>query len=199
MDAARNKLVTEHLEIARAVAQQCANQFNLQHLFDDLLGYANQGLVEAAGRYSPAAGTRFSTFCWTRVRGAVIDGIRKHYFGRQQLACHETGEASRPFHIAYTARDGRDQLPASSTVVDDPEAEVDGRRLRRALLGALAALPDTQRDIVVRKHCRNELIHEIAADLGIHRSNAARQHMAGLRSLRDALEAVTPGGREVWQ
>jgi RNA polymerase sigma factor for flagellar operon FliA len=185
MDAVRNKLITEHLDVARSIAQQVASQFHLQHVFDDLLGYANQGLVEAAGRYSPSANIRFSTFCWTRVRGAVIDGIRKQFFGR-----HKMSDGSRPSHVAYAAKDTSEQLRATSVPLQDPEAALDGRRVRTALVEALAALPEAQREIVVRKHCRNELIHEIAADLGIHRSNAARQHMAGLRTLRSALGEV---------
>ncbi|HEY0870414.1 MAG TPA: sigma-70 family RNA polymerase sigma factor [Acidothermaceae bacterium] len=188
MDAARNKLITEHLDIAHAIAHQIANEFYLQHVFDDLLGYANQGLVEAAGRYSPSADTRFRTFCWTRVRGAVIDGIRKQFFGRRKMS-----DGGRPSHVSYLAKGTSGQPRATPVPLHDPEAALDYRRVRTALVQALAALPEAQREIVIRKHCRNELIHEIAADLGIHRSNAARQHMAGLRALRSALGELGAG------
>ncbi len=191
MDASRNKLVTDHLDIARLIAHKCAAEFNLHHLFDDLLGYAHQGLVEAADRYCPSADNKFSTFCWIRVRGAVIDGIRKNSFGRRQFESQEDGGAGRPVHVTYDSVN-RDNF-ASPAEPDDPEERIDGSRQRRALLQALVALPDAQREIVVRKHCRNELIHEIAADLGMHRSHAARQHMAGLRTLRAALDEASAG------
>lgn len=193
MDALRKKLVTDHLDIARSIAHKCAADFNLLHLFDDLLGYAHQGLVEAASRFSPSADNTFSTFCWARVRGAVIDGIRKTHSGRQKLQPEDGAGAGRPVHIAYDGlrSDRREQIELRTTGVEDAEGRVDGSRQRRALLEALAALPDAQRQIVVRKHCRNEPIHEIASDLGIHRSHAARQHMAGLRTLRAALDGAS--------
>ena len=60
----RRKLIADHMEMAAAIAADCAARFNLFPLlpYDDVLGYAQQGLVEAANRYSPENGTNFRTF-----------------------------------------------------------------------------------------------------------------------------------------
>jgi len=42
---------------------------------DDLIGYGQVGLSDAARAYDPARGVKFSTFAYYRVRGAIYDGI----------------------------------------------------------------------------------------------------------------------------
>jgi RNA polymerase sigma factor for flagellar operon FliA len=44
---------------------------------DDLIQAGMLGLLEAARRYDPAQGTSFSTFAEPRIRGAMLDEIRK--------------------------------------------------------------------------------------------------------------------------
>jgi RNA polymerase sigma factor for flagellar operon FliA len=44
---------------------------------DDLIGYGQVGLVEAAREFDPARGTRFATFAYYRIRGAIYDGLAK--------------------------------------------------------------------------------------------------------------------------
>ena len=42
---------------------------------DDLIGYGQVGLSEAAKAYDPSRGVKFSTFAYYRVRGAIFDGL----------------------------------------------------------------------------------------------------------------------------
>jgi RNA polymerase sigma factor for flagellar operon FliA len=42
---------------------------------DDLIGYGQIGLSEAAKAYDPTRGVKFSTFAYYRVRGAIFDGL----------------------------------------------------------------------------------------------------------------------------
>lgn len=43
---------------------------------DDLVSYGNMGLLDAIERYDPARMVKFQTYAMTRIRGAVIDGLR---------------------------------------------------------------------------------------------------------------------------
>ncbi len=50
-----------------------------QHVeFDELVSLGNAGLAEAASRYDPSRGASFSTFAWYRVKGSIVDGLRKN-------------------------------------------------------------------------------------------------------------------------
>jgi RNA polymerase sigma factor for flagellar operon FliA len=44
---------------------------------DDLIGYGQIGLVEAANEFDASRGTRFATFAYYRIRGAIYDGLAK--------------------------------------------------------------------------------------------------------------------------
>ncbi len=44
---------------------------------DDLIGYGQVGLAEAARDYDPEHGTQFTTFAYYRIRGAILDGLSR--------------------------------------------------------------------------------------------------------------------------
>ncbi len=44
---------------------------------DDLIGYGQLGLAEAARDFDPDRGVKFSTFAYYRIRGAIYDGMTK--------------------------------------------------------------------------------------------------------------------------
>jgi len=44
---------------------------------EDLISYGQVGLVEAARDFDPARGSRFSTYAYYRIRGAIYDGLSK--------------------------------------------------------------------------------------------------------------------------
>ncbi len=44
---------------------------------NDLIGYGQVGLAEAARDFDPSRGLQFSTFAYYRVRGAILDGLAK--------------------------------------------------------------------------------------------------------------------------
>ncbi|MBX3160511.1 MAG: sigma-70 family RNA polymerase sigma factor [Deltaproteobacteria bacterium] len=76
--AERARLVEEHLELARQAAAVVYKRVKAYVAYDELLSYANVGLVEAAQRYEPGRGASFRTFAWYRVHGAVIDALRRN-------------------------------------------------------------------------------------------------------------------------
>jgi RNA polymerase sigma factor for flagellar operon FliA len=44
---------------------------------DDLIGYGELGLAEAAHDFNPERGVQFSTYAYYRIRGAIFDGLAK--------------------------------------------------------------------------------------------------------------------------
>lgn len=56
---------------------------------EDLIGYGQIGLAEAANSYNPARGVKFSTFAYYRIRGAVYDGLGKMAWFRQAARANQ--------------------------------------------------------------------------------------------------------------
>lgn len=206
LDEFRQKLIADHMEMAGAIASECLLKYNLASLlpYDDLLAYARAGLVEAAHNYDPGTGTQFRSYSWTRIRGAVLDGVRKN--SRYSRAyCGEAKESddisARPAQIASgvghstTFADAADNLPDIASLRYSPEEAVDASRLRATLLRAIEALPARDRDVILRHYFRGEPIKDIAQDYGFYVQTIVRFHSRSLAQLREAL-SDTQGGDE---
>jgi len=185
----RQKLIADHMEMAAAIAADCAARFNLFALlpYDDVLGYAQQGLVEAANRYSPENGTNFRTFSWTRIKGAIIDGVRKHSregYTRAAGAPDQRHEGPGPRRSSAPALD---TLTDEESVLNPAEARLDNKRLRASLLKAIDALPARQREVTLRHYYRGEELVTISKDQGLSHDYVGRIHTSSLRQLRSSL------------
>lgn len=73
----RERLITEHMPMARRIALRLARNTSLSGQSDDVVSVAMMGLVEAANRYEPKNGEPFGAFANKRVRGAVLDELRR--------------------------------------------------------------------------------------------------------------------------
>jgi RNA polymerase sigma factor for flagellar operon FliA len=73
----RNKLIAEHVEMARRIALRVARRVPEWMSYDDLIASAMVGLTEAADRYDAARGEPFVGFAEKRIRGAVLDELRR--------------------------------------------------------------------------------------------------------------------------
>jgi RNA polymerase sigma factor for flagellar operon FliA len=67
----------EHVPLARSIVNNLSVSLGPTVSRDDLYSAATLGLVEAAHRYDETKGAKFSTFAYMRVRGAVMDCLRR--------------------------------------------------------------------------------------------------------------------------
>ncbi len=72
----RSALVTENINMARRIAAMLARRLP-PGLTDDVQSAALLGLVEAARRFHPGRGDSFPAFAAKRVRGAILDELRR--------------------------------------------------------------------------------------------------------------------------
>ena len=74
----RDALVMEHAEMVRRVALHMADRLDGAVDPDDLIQTGLVGLLEAAERYSPMDNIPFEAYVLPRVRGAMLDSLRKN-------------------------------------------------------------------------------------------------------------------------
>lgn len=73
-DDARVREAMELLDaVARGVARQLGSRFDL----DDLKGYAHEAITDVVHKFDEGRGVSFRSFARLRLRGAIIDGLRK--------------------------------------------------------------------------------------------------------------------------
>jgi RNA polymerase sigma factor for flagellar operon FliA len=225
---ARDRLIADNMQMAAACAVTFAANTNLLQILprDDVHAYAQQGLVEAANRYNPDCGVDFRTFSRNRIRGAVLDGARKH----------RVEGYSRKLHLKFQALEDEQQVPEGYRVqiffdsfrafrnaneagktefadhsvtdshhepvdaeADAPDALLDRQRLRKTLLDAINALPPRERTLTLRHYYSDEKLRDISAEDGVGYDVLRRVHASSLRHLRSALSSSSPRARETVQ
>ena len=76
----RDALVLDHLGLLHHIVGRMA--FDVPGVIDrdDLLGWGMIGLVAAADGWDPARGLKFSTYAFPKIRGAILDELRRADF-----------------------------------------------------------------------------------------------------------------------
>jgi RNA polymerase sigma factor for flagellar operon FliA len=76
----RDKLILDHVPLLKHIAGRLALDLPARIEREDLVGYGMVGLIQAADAWDPARGLKFSTFAYPKIRGAILDELRKQDF-----------------------------------------------------------------------------------------------------------------------
>jgi RNA polymerase sigma factor for flagellar operon FliA len=114
----RSALVTENIHMAKRIASMLARRLP-PGLADDVQSAALLGLVEAARRFHPGRGDSFPAFAAKRVRGAILDELRRGDMlpRRARQAARRVREAVRSLEHSL-GRIPRDEEIAAHLCVD---------------------------------------------------------------------------------
>ncbi len=74
---ARHMLILQHLPLVRHLAGRVAVKLPAFIQQEDLEGYGVIGLMEALEKYDPAMGNSFDSYAYHRIRGAMLDEVRR--------------------------------------------------------------------------------------------------------------------------
>ena len=75
--ALKEKLILHYAPIVKYVAGRLMVHIGQNVEFDDLVGYGIFGLIDAIEKFDPAKGVKFETYASFRIRGTIIDNIRR--------------------------------------------------------------------------------------------------------------------------
>lgn len=73
----RNELVMHYSYIARTVAIEMRSTYHKYATVDEMINQGVIALIESLDRFDLGHGVKFSTFAFTKVRGSIIDYVRK--------------------------------------------------------------------------------------------------------------------------
>jgi RNA polymerase sigma factor FliA len=76
----RDKLILDHIPLLQHIVGRMSLDVPGRVLRDDLFGWGMRGLIEAADGFDFARGLAFSTFAYPRIRGAILDEMRRMDF-----------------------------------------------------------------------------------------------------------------------
>jgi RNA polymerase sigma factor for flagellar operon FliA len=75
--AEREALILEHLPLLHHIVGRLALELPARIDREDLTGYGMIGLVAAADSFDAGRGLQFSTYAYSRIRGAILDELRR--------------------------------------------------------------------------------------------------------------------------
>lgn len=75
--AIREQLIIEYAPLVKLVAGRLSMYLGYTVEFDDLVGYGIFGLIDAIDKFDYGKGIKFETYASLRIRGAILDQIRK--------------------------------------------------------------------------------------------------------------------------
>lgn len=73
----REQLIVEYAPLVRLVAGRMGMYLGYTVEYDDLIGYGVFGLIDAIDKFELTKGVKFETYASLRIRGSILDQIRK--------------------------------------------------------------------------------------------------------------------------
>jgi len=73
----REKIIIEYSNLVKIVAGRLSIYLGYNVEYDDLVGYGIFGLIDAIDKYDVGKGIKFETYASLRIRGSILDQIRK--------------------------------------------------------------------------------------------------------------------------
>ena len=73
----REKIIIEYASLVKIVAGKLGMYLGYNVEYDDLVGYGTFGLIDAIDKYDFDKGVKFETYASLRIRGAILDQVRR--------------------------------------------------------------------------------------------------------------------------
>lgn len=197
----RDQLVLEHLEYVRQICGTLAKRLPDNVDLQNLQSAGVVGLIEAAQNYDESRGVAFKTYSYPRIRGAIIDEIRRNSPLSQKVmnsvsrikAAIETIEPpATPELIAsktgmsvteveeclmamkITTPQPWDESNNSTRIENSPAAGLERREQTQLVADAIEQLSERDRCVVQLYYLEELRLKEIGVVLGISESRVSR-------------------------
>jgi RNA polymerase sigma factor for flagellar operon FliA len=147
--AERNRRIADHVDVARRIARKVARRCPAWMSQDDLVAAGMLGLAEAADRFDGSRGEPFLVFATKRIRGAVLDELRRGDImpRRVRQMARKVGAAAREIEKT-TGAPASDEAMAKAMGVSIEEYRSDLAPLTAVTMHSLE--PDEERHVPSR-------------------------------------------------
>ena len=154
---------------------------------DELFAAGMYGLMRAARSYDPSKGAGFKTYAYHRIRGSILDDLRRLDFLPRSMRdrARKNGEEAPSVVGIPTDEDGHESLAASQVEVESESSD-----MHDVLFREIDALPDKMR-IVMSMYYREELkMREIGEKLNLTESRVSQIHSNAVSRLRRVMRSA---------
>ena len=194
--ASRCELIERYAPLATAMARRMRVPTNALTGRDDLESAALVGLIDAVDRYDPDRGVPFEGYAGLRIRGAVLDELRRvdDHTRDQRRRARAVADDADPEIGAFRATLSLDLLLESGdrdwAAEDLTDDRYESQDLRGRVESALRCLPPRQRELLARYYGDALTLRQSAVRMGISEARACQLHGRAILNLRRELVAL---------
>ncbi len=187
---ARAQLLDAHLGLVHHCARDLKRRLGAEVEFDDLLGAGTLGLVQAIEMFDVGRGLAFSTFAVPRIRGAMLDELRR----RDWLPRSARDRARRVAQARAALEQRLERTPDEHQIAAELQVDVAVyRRWRKHLDNPVMV----QLDARVTTSGGNHALHETIADPAARDPGEPLGEASRLEALGQALAGLPERDRLV--
>lgn len=153
----------------------------------DFFQYGIEGLSQAVDRFDPDYGTKFETYAIQRIRGKILDELRKIQNKPRIDSGENEEEQSYKTLSLSTSIDDEDGYSLNDILPSDaetPSAALEKNEMKELLVNAIKKLNERDRLILSLYYYENLDYKEIAALLNITVSRVSQIHSKVIKELK---------------
>lgn len=154
----------------------------------DYFQFGVEGLSEAIDRFDPEYGTKFETYALQRIRGKIIDEIRKVQTKYRIQTNSNVLATNLSLNKSVSDEDNFMLYEVIPDDVEEPDETLENLEAKEFLVEALQNLEDRDRLIITLYYYEHLNYKEIAQILGITVSRVSQVHTKIIEKLRLKLE-----------
>ena len=161
---------------------------------DDLESAALVGLIDAVDRFDPDRGVPFEGYASLRIRGAVLDEVRRvDELGRADRRRQREAQA-QGVEGSYIATVSLDDLIEHGYGGEEQQDELaeryEAEDVRMRVRSAMACLPPRQREVLERYYGQSLTLREAGQRMGISEARACQLHGRAIQNLRRTMSVA---------
>lgn len=218
-DCSATEVVERYESLVFKVAHRLKQNLPEEIDIDDLVSWGYAGLLEAYERFDESKSSRFATFAYYRIRGAILDACpepivdptrrRSDIGGNEILNTYAHVVDAQSEQAAIEDRlsllsDISGSLLMVYVLSDCPERALgpDGapqhettarRQLGEKVREILDQLPESEQKVIAGVYFRGETLTDVGKKMGYSPSWVSRIHVRALERLRDLMEERDDG------
>jgi RNA polymerase sigma factor for flagellar operon FliA len=155
----------------------------------DHFQFGVEGLSEAIDRFDPEFGTKFETYAIQRIRGKIIDELRK----LQIKPRTNLNEDNEPIYknVPFEGEKGEDGVSLTELIPSEaeyPDQAADSKEEKELLVEAIKDLNERDRTIISLYYYEYLNYREIAEVLNITVSRVSQLHSKIIKELKEKLQ-----------
>ena len=192
-EALKKQIVVNYINLVQYVIHN-AKLVNFDIIDDrDFFQFGIEGLSEAIDRFDPDYGTKFETYAIQRIRGKILDELRKIQIKPRS----SSGDKENQIHysnVSLTSSFDNDEgymlyevIPSEA---ENPEQAYEKNELKEVLINAIKQLEERDRLIITLYYYENLSYKEIAQVLNITVSRVSQVHTKILELLKKKMNVL---------